>query len=164
MWGSIGLLICVLAAKTSFDFLFRRKTEAALARGKLEANSYFSFMTPKVGCYRFTKSIRGEVIEAYLVSSSETSERTYLIDLLGWRQRHDLLGVLRTLTNSGPTISQHAICSVVAIEKSLPFAQRDFAHEYYREYVQKVTQLAKRNEMGIYNAAEMVASQLQVPK
>jgi hypothetical protein len=114
-------------------FVFLAQTKAALSSGALPARgSLGEVMSPKAGCLYFVNAIDRETFETFLAKSTDSEAKGFVISLLGWKHRADMLDCLNSLVAAGGDQSQRATLSVVAIEKQIPFPGRDFAAEFYR--------------------------------
>lgn len=152
----LGLLVVVVR------FTFLAQTKAALLRGELPAQgSLGQVMSPKAGCLYFANAIDTEVFETFLAKSADTEAKSFVISLLGWKHREDMLDYLKSLVAVGGEQSQHATLSVVAIESRIPFPGRDFAGEFYRSYAAKALRMSKEKGIPLRESAQQVAEDLR---
>lgn len=159
-----GLILAVLGLLVgAVRFTFLAQTKAAMLRGELPARgSLGEVMSPKAGCLYFANTIAGETFETFLSKSTDSEAKAFVISLLGWKHRVDMLNYLKSLAAAGGEQSQHATLSIVAIESRIPFPGRDFAGEFYRNYAMKALRLAKEESIPLGESAMRIAESLRV--
>jgi hypothetical protein len=138
---------------------FLAQTKAALLKGELPARG--GLLSPKAGCLYFVDAIDGRTFEAFLSKSTDPESTGFVIGLLGWKHRVDLLERLSALAASGGQHSERALLSVVAIENGTPFRGTDFAGEFYRGYASRALRLAKEEGIPLRQAALRVSNELR---
>ena len=161
----LGLVAMVLVGglgKTAILSVWLGRTEAALSAGKCDDQGLWgtTFFSSKSGCILFGHKIDSETFERYLANAGDSKAKGFVIDVLGWNRRSDMLPALRAIATADDACSADAVLSVVAIEEKVPFAGKDFAIEYYQNYSSKAVRLAKREKLPIRSAAKRIADDL----
>jgi hypothetical protein len=163
VWIPAISLLFLIVVIVSVRFAFLAETKAALMKGELPAQGVFGkVMSPKTGCLYFADIIEAKTFETFLNKSTDAKAKGFVISLLGWKHRTDMLDHLQKIEQTGGYRAEFAVLSAVAIEQHIPFPGKDFAGEFYSSYAEKAIALANKEGIPLREAALSVAQDLRV--
>jgi len=147
------MLVVVLLAKV----FIVSGVEQSLRSGEMGKNDLILGMFPvRVGFIMFFERLDAEAIYQYFETSNDISDRRFVINMIGWKQRSDLVSLLEDIISTNRLGWRSAYVSWLSIKEEIVFKGDNLAEEYYRGYFLKIIHRMEANNEDIFKASAMV--------